>query len=401
MIVPLLDLNAQNDPLAPELKAAFERVLSSGRFILGPEVKELEAKIAEMTDAKYAIGVSSGTDAILLALMALDIGPGDEVLCPSFTFFATAGCIARTGAKPVFIDVQPDTFNLDIRDAERKVTEATKAIIPVHLFGQAVEMDSVADFADQNGLAVIEDAAQALGAKYKGRPVGGLGTFGTFSFFPSKNLGGFGDGGMLVTNDEKLSEKAVTLRAHGSNPKYYHRLIGGNFRLDPLQAALLLVKLPHYEEYTRLRQRNAERYARELVKLASSKTGSGTSERERTQWPLIPPVNVQGDGHIWNQYTLRLTEPGRRDRLRKDLNANEIGSEIYYPVPMDAQDCFAHLNQEGTCPVSTQLANEVLSIPIYPELRVDQQDAVLASLTSGLLDMESERPSGGASLAQR
>lgn len=365
MQVPLLDLNAQNLPLEEELTAAFKRVLHSSRFILGPEVEELERKIAEMAGAKYGIGVSSGTDAILLALMALDIGPGDEVLCPSFTFFATAGCIARTGATPVFVDSTEDTFNIDVADAASKVTTKTKAIIPVHLFGQAADMDGITALAQEQDLPVIEDGAQALGAKYNGRPVGGIGTFGTFSFFPSKNLGGFGDGGMLVTNDDTLFERARSLRAHGSKPKYYHKYVGGNFRLDPLQAALLLVKLPHYDGYTRKRQKNAVQYTDNLL--------------AATRDSITLPVNKEGDGHIWNQYTLRLAG-GTRDELRRHLSSSGIGSEIYYPVPMDEQECFANLNQKGACPVSSKMATEVLSIPVYPDLAEDQLRYVITKL---------------------
>lgn len=372
MNVPLLDLNAQNFPLEEELTAAFKRVLHSSRFILGPEVEELESKIAEMAEAKHGIGVSSGTDAILLALMALDIGPGDEILCPSFTFFATAGCIARTGATPIFVDSTEDTFNIDVADAARKITKKTKAIIPVHLFGQAANMDAVMALAEEHDVPVIEDGAQALGAKYHGRPVGGIGTFGTFSFFPSKNLGGFGDGGMLVTNDDALAEKSRIFRAHGSKPKYYHKYVGGNFRLDPLQAALLLVKLPHYDEYTRKRQENASRYTAEFQNLSNQEQA------------LLLPVNSQGDGHIWNQYTLRVPGEDRRDVLRKHLNSVGVGSEIYYPVPMDEQECFADLGQKGSCPMATKLAGDCFSIPIFPELSEEQQAAVVEAVGDAL-----------------
>jgi dTDP-4-amino-4,6-dideoxygalactose transaminase len=381
MKVPLLDLNAQNLPLEAELKAAFERVLRSGRFILGPEVEELERSIAEMSGARHGIGVSSGTDALLLALMALDIGPGDEVLCPTFTFFATAGCIARTGATPVFVDSLEDTFNIDVRDAARKVSRNTKAIIPVHLFGQAADMDAVTAFAQEHDLAVIEDGAQALGASYRGRPVGGIGHFGTFSFFPSKNLGGFGDGGMLVCNDDALAEKALTLRAHGSKPKYYHKYIGGNFRLDPLQAALLLTKLPHYDRYTRCRQNNAASYSEELQKIPGISATSTSASGEAAI--LLPPADPNC-AHIWNQYTLRVPGEGRRDALKEHLAGGGIGSEIYYPVTMDAQDCFAYLGQQGSCPVASRLAGEVLSIPIYPELPASGRNHVVAAVASHL-----------------
>jgi dTDP-4-amino-4,6-dideoxygalactose transaminase len=372
MKVPLLDVKAQNGPLEEELKAAFERVLRSGCYILGPEVEELEKRVAEMAEARHGIGVSSGTDALLLALMVLGVGSGDEVLCPAFTFFATAGCIARTGATPVFVDSLEDTFNIDVRDAARKVTARTKAIMPVHLFGQAADMDGVMALAQDHALHVIEDGAQALGARHRERPVGGIGTFGTFSFFPSKNLGGFGDGGMLVCNDDELAARARILRAHGASPKYYHKYIGGNFRLDPLQAALIRVKLPHYATYTRKRQENAAYYTQNLAAF-SSVAGAG-------KLALVPPANGQGDGHIWNQYTLRVPGEGRRSELRRHLADNGIASEIYYPVPMDAQECFRHLEQQGGCPVAARLAGEVLSLPIYPEMRPSQCADVIGAL---------------------
>jgi dTDP-4-amino-4,6-dideoxygalactose transaminase len=253
MNVNLLDLKAQNGALEPELNEAFLRVLRSGHFILGPEVERFERALAEFTGAKHALGVSSGTDAILVALMALGIGPGDEVLCPSFTFFATAGCVARVGATPVFVDSCPVCFNLDVRDAARRITPRTKAIIPVHLFGQAAEMDGVLELAAKSGLKIIEDAAQAMGATYRGKQVGTLGDFGTISFFPTKNLGALGDAGALLANDTALFERAKILRMHGMEPKYYHQVVGGNFRLDALQAAMLSVKLPHFNGYTAAR----------------------------------------------------------------------------------------------------------------------------------------------------
>src|SRR5262249_5572534 len=264
MPVPLLDLNVQNLALEQELKSAFERVLRSGQFILGSEVQAFEARIAELAGVRHAIGVSSGTDGILLALMALGIGPGDEVICPSFTFFATAGCVSRTGARPVFADSCLYCFNLDVEDAARRVTPRTKALMPVHLFGQSADMEGVMALAKRHGLPVIEDAAQSMGATYRGRRVGGIGEFGMFSLFPSKNLGGFGDGGVLVTDDDALGDRSRMLRAHGAKPKYFHKFVGGNFRLDPLQAALLSVKLPHYDEYTEKRRANAAYYASKL-----------------------------------------------------------------------------------------------------------------------------------------
>jgi dTDP-4-amino-4,6-dideoxygalactose transaminase len=381
MNVPLLDVNAQNLPLEEELKAAFERVLRSGRFIMGPEVEDFEAEIAAMVGAKHGIGVSSGTDAILLALMALGIGPGDEVICPSFTFFATAGCVSRVGATPVFADSNASDFNINLDSLRRRISRRTKAIIPVHLFGQSADMDAIMDLAGEHGLAVIEDGAQSLGAQYKGRGCGTIGDFGTYSFFPSKNLGGFGDGGMLVTNDGDMAETARVLRAHGSKPKYYHQLIGGNFRLDPLQAALLQVKIKHYAGYTRSRQRNAEYYTRRLLELEGVGAGEGSAEDGGAR--VLLPVAFPEHNHIWNQYTLRIIGEGRRDALKGFLTAQGIGCEVYYPVPMHQQVCFADLPGEssGSLPVCERLAAEVISIPIFPELVREQQDRVIEAIS--------------------
>lgn len=370
-MVPLLDVNAQNLPLEAELTAAFTRVLRSGQFIMGPEVEALERECAAMTGAAHGIGVSSGTDAILLALMALGIGPGDEVLVPTFTFFATAGCVSRTGATPVFVDADPETFNIDVAKAADKITPRTRAIIPVHLFGQCADMDAVMALAAEHSLFVIEDGAQAIGATWKGRGAGSIGHFGTFSFFPSKNLGGFGDGGLLVTSDDALADRARLLRTHGSRPKYYHRLVGGNFRLDPLQAALLRVKLPHYPEYTRKRQANAAFYTEKLSEFASGPHPA-----------LILPKSIPENKHIWNQFTLRVPGPGRRDALKAHLAKAGIGCEIYYPVTMDQQECFAHTpeNSRSHCDTAHQLAAEVISIPIFPELTSQQLEEVVSAL---------------------
>lgn len=366
MPVPLLDVNVQNHPLEARFTEAFQRVFKSGQFIMGPEVTALEKGIAELTGAKHALGVSSGTDAILLALMALGIGPGDEVLVPTFTFFATAGCVSRSGATPVFVDAGAEGFNLDLEDARRKITPATKAIMPVHLFGQSADMDGVMALAAEHGLRVIEDGAQAIGAAYKGKGVGTFGDFGAYSFFPSKNLGGFGDGGALVCNHDELAEHARILRVHGSHPKYYHHFIGGNFRLDPLQAAMLNVKLPFYADYTGKRQANAAYYTERLAGLPG----------------LILPTALAGNTHIWNQYTLRVQGEGRRDALRDFLLGRRIGCEIYYPVTMDQQKCFASTPEASRrgCEVAHQLAKEVISIPIFPELTLAQKDEVIAAI---------------------
>ncbi|MEQ2008586.1 MAG: DegT/DnrJ/EryC1/StrS family aminotransferase [Limisphaerales bacterium] len=373
MAVPLFDIKPQNNALAADLQAAFARVLASGQFILGPEVQNFERQCAEYLGVRHALGISSGTDAILLALMALDIGPGDEVICPSFTFFATAGCIARTGAKPVFCDVHADTFNLDVADAARRITPRTKAIMPVHLYGQAADMDAINALARKHGLKVIEDAAQAVGATQGGRPVGGLGDFGAFSFFPTKNLGAFGDAGLLTTNDDALANHAALLRTHGAHPKYFHKFVGGNFRLDALQAALLAVKLPLLDGFAQRRAANAARYTEHFAKLP------GVGAR------LMLPTAQPGNGHTWNQYTLRLPGTGRREALRAWLAARQVGTEIYYPVPMHAQECFASLGQtDGDLPVSARLVGEVLSIPIFPELARGQQDEVISAVSEFL-----------------
>jgi len=392
MPVPLLDVNAQNLILEDELKSAFERVLRSGQFILGPEVVSFESKLAELAAARHAIGVSSGTDAILLALMALDIGPGDEVLCPSFTFFATAGCIARTGATPVFVDSCLSCFNLDVEDASRKVTQRTKALLPVHLFGQAADMDAVMALAARHGLPVIEDAAQSLGACYRGRSLGSIGSFGVYSLFPSKNLGGFGDGGVLVTNDETLADKARMLRAHGAKPKYFHKYVGGNFRLDPLQAALIAVKLPHYEEYTQGRRKNAADYTAKLQKVrgvAAADPGDSccveAPKRGTSDAQILLPEAYGHNRHIWNQYTLRVLGKGRRDALKARLVEKKIGCEVYYPVPLHKQECFAYLPSAGQpLPRAERLSLECLSIPIYPELNDRQKDEVVGAISDFL-----------------
>lgn len=369
--VPLLDLNQQNQPLAAELKDTFARVLDSSQFILGPEVTEFERQVAVGVGATHAIGVSSGTDALLLSLMALDIGPGDEVLCPSFTFFATAGSVSRTGAIPVFIDSLDDDFNLDLENAARRVTDKTKAIIPVHLFGQAADMDAVQRLASAHDLMVLEDAAQSMGTQFGEKKAGTMGDLCAFSFFPSKNLGGFGDGGMITTNDDALAERVRILRVHGGAPKYYHKAIGGNFRLDPLQAALLRAKLGHLPVYIAKRRANAATY---LERLAES-----TPVREGR---LLLPSEMSGRTHTWNQFTLRVTN-GKRDALMEHLAANQIGSAIYYPVPLHRQECFSNLaGVEARLPICEKMADEVLSIPIYPELSTEQIDHVINTIAN-------------------
>ncbi|HAL05274.1 MAG TPA: DegT/DnrJ/EryC1/StrS family aminotransferase [Verrucomicrobiales bacterium] len=371
MHVPLLDLNQQNQPLAAELKDTFARVLDSSQFILGPEVTEFERQVAAGVGATHAIGVSSGTDALLLSLMALDIGPGDEVLCPSFTFFATAGSVSRTGATPVFVDSLDDDFNLDLEDAARRVTDKTKAIIPVHLFGQAADMDAVQRLASAHDLMVLEDAAQSMGTQFGEKKAGTMGDLCAFSFFPSKNLGGFGDGGMITTNDDALAERVRILRVHGGAPKYYHKAIGGNFRLDPLQAALLRAKLGHLPVYIAKRRANAATYLERLAESAPVREGR-----------LLLPSEMSGRTHTWNQFTLRVTN-GKRDALMEHLAANQIGSAIYYPVPLHRQECFSNLaGVEARLPICEKMADEVLSIPIYPELSTEQIDHVINTIAN-------------------
>ncbi len=390
MAVSLLDVNAQNLPLEAEFKEAFERVLKSGRFIMGPEMEAFEQECAEFLQVKHAFGVSSGTDAILLALMAVDIRPGDEVLCPAFTFFATAGCIRRAGAIPIFVDCCPICFNIDLSHAASLVTAKTKAIIPVHLFGQSADMDDVQRFANEHGLRVIEDAAQSFGARYKGSSCGTIGDFGTYSFFPSKNLGGMGDSGLLVTNDDALAAKAAKLRNHGMHPKYYHEFVGGNFRMDPLQAVMLSIKLKHYPEYTKNRQGNASYYLKELLKIEGVSQArpedckcleKQNQQLETSNSELILPVAYDHNEHIWNQFTIRVMGD-RRDELRDFLQSRDIGCDVYYPVPMNQQECFADLRPDGTqaLPVTDRLAKEVLSIPVYPELTRLQQDEVIGAI---------------------
>ena len=347
MKVPLLDLKAQFATIREEVMRAVEAVFESQYFILGPEVAAFEEEVARYVGARHAIGCASGTDALLLSLMALGVGPGDEVITTPFTFFATAGSIARLGARPVFVDIEEDTFNIDPDKIAPAITDKTKAIIPVHLFGQCADMDKIARAAGD--IPIIEDAAQALSAEYKGKKAGVLGTMACFSFFPSKNLGGAGDGGMITTNDDDLAAKLRMLRVHGAHEKYYHDVVGINSRLDALQAAVLRVKLPHLDSWSDGRARNAARYG-ELLAGAN----------------VVCPVARDFARHVYNQYTIRVA---RRDELMARLKEREIGCAIYYPVPLHLQKCFAHLGyKEGDLPVAEKASREVLSIPVYPEL---------------------------------
>jgi len=372
MKIPLLDLKAQYAAIRDEIRKAVDDVLESQMFILGPHVEELERNIAAYSGARYAVGVSSGTDALLAALMALDVGPGDEVITTPFTFFATAGVVARLHARPVFVDIEPETFNIDSALIENAVGAKTKAIIPIHLFGQCADMGPITAVAAKHGLAVIEDAAQSIGAEYKGRRAGSMSRIGIFSFFPSKNLGGIGEGGMVVTNDQSLNDKVKLLRTHGMAPKYYHALVGGNFRLDAIQAAALNVKLKYLDGWSAKRQLNAAYYDRKFAE-------AGLVARGLIATPHAA-YKKGGDKnhHIYNQYTIRAKD---RDKLAAHLKDRAIGHDIYYPVPLHLQECFKDLGyRKGDFPVSEEAAGAVLSLPVYPELTPEQQDYVVGAI---------------------
>jgi dTDP-4-amino-4,6-dideoxygalactose transaminase len=367
--IPLLDLQGQYRPLRAELLDAIARVCDSQRFIGGPEVEAFEREMAPLAGVEHAVGLSSGTDALLVALMALGIGPGDEVIVPTFSFFATAGSVSRVGATPRFVDVDPRTCNLDPDQAAAAVTPRTRAIIPVHLYGQCADMDPILEAAARSGIPVIEDAAQAIGATYRGRQAGSMGTAGCFSFFPSKNLGAFGDAGLLATGDDRLAHEVRLLRNHGAEPKYVHQRIGGNFRLDALQAAVLRVKLPHLAAWSDARRRNADRYDRLFGE-------SRVADR------VALPVRAAERRHIFNQYTIRVPN---RDLVRSRLGTAGIGTEVYYPVPFHLQECFAPLgHRRGDFPVAEAIASETLALPIYAELTESQQEQVVSAIASAL-----------------
>lgn len=361
MRVPLLDLKAQYATIRNEIMEGITEVLESQRCIGGPKITELEDKIAKSSDCKYAIGVTSGTDAILCSLMSLDIGYDDEVITTPFTFFATGGCIARTGAKPVFVDIDPRTYNINASLVESAVTDKTKAIIPVHLFGQMADMNLIMEIANKHNLTVIEDAAQSISATYKNKKAGSIGTAGCFSFFPSKNLGGIGDGGMIVTNDETLRDRIVSMRNHGQTGTYEHKWIGGNFRLDPIQAVALLVKLPHLDDWSAARRKNAAYYNE---KFANSDVVT----------PYIDPDCVS----IYNQYVIRVP---KRDQLLAHLKEKNIGCNVYYPMPLHLQECFAYLGyKQDDLPESEKAAKEVIALPVYPELTDEMKDYVVEAI---------------------
>ncbi len=364
-LFPFLDLRAQFATIREEVMAAVTRVMDAQSFILGPEVSAFEEEVKAQVGCEFALGCASGSDAILLALMALGVGPGDEVITPPFTFVATAGSIARLGARPVFVDIDPNTYNLDARQLEALITPKTKAIMPVHLFGLAADLEPILAIAGRHHIPVVEDAAQAIGARYHGRPVGRWGTIGCFSFFPSKNLGGGGDGGLVTTNDPVLADRLKVLRVHGSRRKYEYELLGMNSRLDALQAAILRVKLKYLDSWSDRRRRNALRYGQLLAQ--HGLTGKIIA-------PVTPPECV----HVFNQYTIRTP---RRDELKAHLDRDGIPTEIYYPHPLHLQPAFANLGyQPGSMPVSEKASAEVLSLPIYPELTVEQQTSVVTAM---------------------
>ncbi len=362
--VSLLDLNAHYEKIWDEIQEAVKKVLISKQFILGPEVKELEKEIAQYCQSAYAIGCASGSDAILLALMAVDTGPGDEVITTPYTFFATVGSIVRLGAKPVFVDIEESTFNMDVSKLEQAITEQTKAILPIHLFGQCADMEVINQLATAKSITVIEDAAQAIGAQYQGRRAGSLGTMAAFSFYPSKNLGGAGDGGMLTTDDPSLAEKLKALRAHGAKKKYFHDYVGLNSRLDSMQAAILRVKLNYLDEWAAKRRENSGIYRQLFSQTELLNDGS-----------VKLPVEVQGMFHVYNQFVLFVKD---RDGLMAYLREQGIGTEIYYPLPLHLQACFAHLGfQRGDFPVSERASEGSLAIPVYPELCLEDQQYVV------------------------
>lgn len=389
MKVQLLDLKAQYKTLKNELDEALIRTAESQYFILGPEVEKLEKAMCEYLECKYAIGVSSGTDALLIALMAIDIKLGDEIIVPTYSFFATAGVVSRLNAIPIFVDSDPITYNINPKEIESKITDKTRAIIPVHLYGQSAEMDEIVAIAKKHNLKVVEDGAQAIGVQYKdGRKVGNHGDIGCFSFFPSKNLGCFGDGGLVITNDDELSAKLRIMRVHGGKPKYYHKIIGGNFRLDAIQAAVLNVKLPHLDSWSEKRRKNAELYTKLFIESGlSSKEGVINFSTEEKV--LLPKAIYKDSGfknyHIYNQYVIRVS---KRDELRKFLSEKEIATEIYYPVPFHKQECFTNLKSrfENTSFVNSEnAANQSIALPIYPELTDEQINFVVDSIKEYIL----------------
>ncbi len=365
--IPFLDLGRQHQPLRQQVLDALAQVYDSGAFVLGPEVQKLEAAFAQYCRVPHAIGCASGSDALLLALMALEVGPGDEVILPSFTFFSTASAVTRLGARPVFADIEPNTFTIDPGHVARLITARTKVVLPVHLFGQCADMEALGRLAAQAGLAIVEDCAQSIGAQWDGMFCGSMGEIGCFSFYPTKNLGGAGDGGMLTTRCDDLAQRLRLLRVHGMHPRYYHKLIGINSRLDSFQAAVLNVKFPYLEQWTAARQANAARY-QELF------TQAGLDQM------LVLPKAHPRSRHVWNQYVIRVPE-GRRDALRAYLAEAKIGTEIYYPLGLHQQECFQFLGyRPGELPETERAAQEVLALPIFPELTPAEQERIVAAI---------------------
>lgn len=363
MQVPLLDLKEQNETLRPEIEAALGRVLDTNAFILGGEVAELEKELAEYCGTKYAVGCASGSDALLLAMMALDVKAGDEVITTPYSFFATVSAITRLGAVPIFVDIDPQTYNLDVSQIEAGITERTKAIQPVHLYGQCADMIALREISRKHNIPLVEDAAQAIGAEENGVRAGAMSEVGCFSFYPSKNLGGMGDGGFMTTNDNKLAEKLFALRVHGSRERYYHKWVGLNSRLDGFQGAVLRVKLPHLDKWSDKRKANAEHY-RELF------IDAGLTEQ------VVLPFERENVRHIYNQFVVRV--PVRRDELRQFLTENGIGTDIYYPVSLHLQECFEYLGYKaGDMPESEKASLETLALPIFPELMPEQIEYVV------------------------
>ena len=381
MTVPLLDLRAQYRALKPEIDAAISEVMESQQFILGAKVEACEQAVASYCDCPHGIGVSSGTDALLICLMAEGIGPGDEIITSPYTFFATAGSIARAGAKPVFVDIDPVTFNLDESRIEDVISPRTRAIMPVHLYGQMCDMEAILRIADRHGLVVIEDAAQAIGSVRAGKRAGSLGHYGCFSFFPSKNLGGAGDGGIVVSRDGERADRLRSLRNHGARLRYDHAMIGGNFRLDALQAAIISVKLKHLDAWVSARQENADRYDQAFRRAGLAVSGPESTATNARSPKIRLPEGVT-DRHVYNQYVVRIEH---RDEIKEELATVGVNTAIYYPVPMHLQSCFAYLgHREGDFPVSEDAARQSLALPIYPELTVEQIEYVVQCLAQSL-----------------
>lgn len=373
--ISMLDLNAQYDTIRDEINEAIQRVLESQYFILGPEVTAFEKAVASYSNANHAVGVSSGTDALLLTLMAMEIKPGDEVITSAYSFFATAGAIARLGATPVFVDIDPQTYNIDVSMIEAKITDRTRALIPVHLFGQVADMSPIMDIAKSHKLIVIEDAAQAIGAEYKGQRAGAIGDMGCLSFFPSKNLGAYGDAGMVLTNSDHWDKQLRLYRNHGYKPKYFSAVVGGNFRLDAIQAAILNVKLKYLDSWTEQRQANADTYRRLFNQAGLDITLEAFNAGETG---IVLPYDIPEYRHIYNQFIIRCP---RRDQLMAHLKDNHIDSAVYYPCPLHLQECFLDLGyQTGDLPYSEAAAAETLGLPIYPELTESMQTRIVETI---------------------